>query len=122
MMSYRDEKRTYTAVFAGLLALLILSVGLAQFDFGAWNTALAIGISGAKAALIAMFFMHVRGSSGLTKVTAAAGLLWLTFMFVLTLADYRTRGWETGNVRGFYEQTLDRAELREATSGETKEP
>ena len=98
-------------VFIALLILLALSVVAAQFHFGAWNTFIAIGISGVKALLIALVFMHVWDSTRLVKLTAMAGLLWLAFMFVLTMADYRTRGWASGNVRGFYEQTLDRAEL-----------
>jgi hypothetical protein len=35
-----------------------------------------------------LFFMHVKYSSPLIKLTAACGFVWLLFMFGLTFADY----------------------------------
>ncbi len=40
--------------------------------------------------------MHVRYSSRLTQVIVAAGVLWLIIMLTFTLADYMTRGWDSG--------------------------
>jgi cytochrome c oxidase subunit 4 len=37
--------------------------------------------------------MHLKYSSRLTWVFAAAGFVWLVLMIGLTLADFDTRGW-----------------------------
>lgn len=42
----------------------------------------------------AVFFMHLRHSSTLTKMIVASGVFWLLIMLTLTLADYLTRGWQ----------------------------
>ena len=42
--------------------------------------------------LIALFFMHLRGSSRFLHLTATAGVLWLLLMLALTLSDYLSRG------------------------------
>jgi cytochrome c oxidase subunit 4 len=58
-----------------------------------FNFALAMAIAATKATLIALFFMHARFSSRLIQMFAAAGLLWLGIMIVLTLGDFLGRGW-----------------------------
>ena len=40
-----------------------------------------------------LFFMHVRHSSGLTKITVVAGLFWLGILIALTVGDYASRSW-----------------------------
>lgn len=44
-----------------------------------------------KAALILLFFMHIRYSTPLIWLVAGAGFLWLAILFGLTFADYLTR-------------------------------
>jgi hypothetical protein len=39
-----------------------------------------------------LFFMHVRYSSGLTKIVVLAGFFWLAIMLTFTMSDYFTRG------------------------------
>jgi cytochrome c oxidase subunit 4 len=79
-------------VFAALLGLLALTVEAARHDLGRWNWLAALLIAAVKALLIALFFMHVRQSTTLTKMVVAAGIAWLAIMFTLSLADYWTRG------------------------------
>ncbi len=43
-----------------------------------------------------LYFMHVRHSTRLTKITVVAGFLWLAILFGLTLSDYFTRGFLGG--------------------------
>ena len=43
--------------------------------------------------LVALFFMHVRHSSALTKLILVGALLWLGIMLGFTMADFTTRGW-----------------------------
>lgn len=52
--------------------------------------ALAVAIT--KAIVIALFFMHIKGSSRLLHLAAVAGVIWLLFLISLTLGDYSTRG------------------------------
>ena len=85
--------RTYVLVCVALLVLTVLTYYASFLDLGPANIVLALFIAVSKAALIALFFMHVRYSSGLTRLTAFAGLLWLGILIVGTLDDFVTRGW-----------------------------
>ncbi len=81
----------YTHVTIGLFVLLGLTVGAAYIHFGPLNTAIAMLISTAKAALIILFFMHVQKANPLLRVFAFAGFFWLLIMLTMTLSDYLTR-------------------------------
>lgn len=83
----------YIAVFLALAVGTILTVVASRYDLGIWNTPIALGIAGVKAALVILFFMHVVHSSRLTWVVVIASFLWLGVLFVLTFADYLTRVW-----------------------------
>lgn len=76
-----------------LLAFLALTILVAHVDIGPFNTVVALSISTAKAALIILFFMHLRYSKPLVWVFALAGFFWLGIMLALALSDYLTRGW-----------------------------
>lgn len=85
--------KSYLAVFAALLALTALTTAIAFVDLGGvGNVAVALSIAIVKATLVALYFMHLRHSSRLTMVFAAAGIFWLGILFALTLSDYITRG------------------------------
>jgi cytochrome c oxidase subunit 4 len=58
-----------------------------------WNTVVGLGIAALKALLIALFFMHLRMSGGLTRLVGVAALLWLAILIAGTLDDLLTRGW-----------------------------
>ena len=81
----------YLLVFLALAAGTILTVIASRADLGIWNTPIALGIAGIKAALVILFFMHVIHSTRLTWVVILASVLWLAVLFVLTFADYLTR-------------------------------
>jgi cytochrome c oxidase subunit 4 len=81
-------------VFVVLMLLLALTVAAARVDFGRLNPVIAMGIAVVKAALIAIYFMHLRHALGLTRVFAFGATVWLIFGAALTFADYFTRGWE----------------------------
>jgi len=85
------SKRTYYTVTAALFLLLGATVGVSFLPLGAFSVAAALMIAGAKAALIVLFFMHVRYSSQLTMLVAAAGFFWLVILFFFTFSDYVTR-------------------------------
>jgi cytochrome c oxidase subunit 4 len=85
--------KLYIAVFVALLALTGVTVWAAGQDFGAYNTAVAVGIAVTKATLVILFFMHVRWGGKLVQLFVASGFIWLLIMIAITLADYVSRGW-----------------------------
>ncbi len=90
--------RLYASVFAGLLALTALTVGISFFDLGGgrlhlMNAFAAISIAVAKALLVVLYFMHVRYGSRLTWVFVGAGVFWMLILITLTMSDILTRQW-----------------------------
>src|ERR1044072_4772658 len=97
-MAHETTKRTYYIIFAALMALLVVTVGAAFIPWGSRiGIVIAMAVAIVKAVLVVMYFMHVKGSSGLTKVFVVAGLAWLAILMGITLADYNSRKWLTGN-------------------------
>jgi len=97
--------KTYLGIFVALLALTALTTGVAFVDFGELhtgiglvdviplNTVVALTIALVKMLLVILFFMHVKYSSGLTKIVVMTGFLFLAILVSLTLADELTRHW-----------------------------
>jgi cytochrome c oxidase subunit 4 len=80
-------------VDAVLVVLALLTVGLAHVDLRGWNSAVALGIAGVKALLIALYFMEMRLAGPLPRLVGGASVVWLGFLMVGTLDDLLTRGW-----------------------------
>lgn len=85
--------RTYSFAGIALLVLLALTIAVAYVRLGPLNTPVAMMISLLKAAIILLFFMHVRYSRPVLWLFVGAGFFWLSIMFALALSDYLTRGW-----------------------------
>jgi cytochrome c oxidase subunit 4 len=85
--------RTYYGVFAGLVALTVLTVGMSFLELGTWHLAVGVSIGCVKAVLVALFFMHLIHSSKLMRLVVVAALFWLGILMTLTLTDYLTRHW-----------------------------
>ena len=92
MSEHVDSLKTYVLVFAGLIILTVVTTAVAFVDLGRFSIAAALGIATCKMLLVAMWFMHVRHSSRLTKLVLLGALLWLAIMLVFTMADVMTRG------------------------------
>ena len=75
------------AVFAALIVLTVLTVAATGIDLGAGNLWMAMGIATAKAALVALYFMHLRYDRPLYALIFVTGLLILCLFFSLTLLD-----------------------------------
>jgi len=88
-----DSVRTYTVVWLALLVLTATTTYVASINLGPYNTVVAMLIAVAKMLLVALFFMHVRHSTRLTRLVVSGGLFWLAILICLTLADVMTRGW-----------------------------
>jgi cytochrome c oxidase subunit 4 len=83
----------YFAIFAALMVLTFVTVWISTVNLGVFNTPVALAIAITKATLVILFFMHVIHSTRLTWVVVIGAFLWLAVAFVLTFADYLTRGW-----------------------------
>ncbi|HEX4054024.1 MAG TPA: cytochrome C oxidase subunit IV family protein [Tepidisphaeraceae bacterium] len=81
----------YLLIYCLLMALLVSTVIAATFDMGRWNVVAALTIAVLKALLVILFFMHIRHSSRLTWIFAAAAFLWLGLLLGLTMTDYTSR-------------------------------
>lgn len=83
--------QTYFKVWGALLALLLLTIGVAFVNLGPFNLPVALGIAVIKALLIVRIFMHIKGGAPVLHVAAVAGVLWLSILLGLTMNDYVTR-------------------------------
>jgi cytochrome c oxidase subunit 4 len=93
MAEHVVPRSVYYAVFAALMVLTGLTVWVAYLDLGFLNVAVALGIAVTKAALVVLYFMHVRYGTRLTWVVVSSGFFWLGILIVLGLSDYLSRGW-----------------------------
>jgi cytochrome c oxidase subunit 4 len=87
------QPKIYIRTCVALLVLLAVTWSVAYVDLGPFNLIVVLAVAMTKAILIALFFMHVKGSSRLLHLAAVAGVVWLLFLISLTLSDYFTRGW-----------------------------
>ena len=88
--------KVYFAIFAALMVLTAVTVAVAYVDLGALNTFVALAVAVTKATLVILFFMHVKYSSRLTKITVVMSLFFVVILFAETLMDYATRGMPDG--------------------------
>lgn len=78
---------------AALMLLLALTWIIGYINLGMFNVIIALAIAITKALLVALFFMHIKGSSRLLHLAMTVGVIWLLIMLSFTLTDYLTRGW-----------------------------
>jgi len=93
MATTTHPTKVYWKNCATLMALFALTWSIGYVDLGLFNLVVALAIAITKALLVAMFFMHIKGSSRILHLAAAVGVIWLIIMLSLTLGDYFTRGW-----------------------------
>ena len=91
--SHEGARTTYYIVFGALLVFTGTTVFAAFQDLGIFNAPVALAIATIKAVLVVLFFMHVKDSSRLTKITVTAGVFWLCILLGLTMTDFITRPW-----------------------------
>ena len=93
MSEHIDSVKTYVLVFLGLIFLTVATTAVAFVDLGAFSIVAALAIAVCKALLVALFFMHVRHSTRLTRLVVLGGLMWLAILLLLTMGDMMSRGW-----------------------------
>ena len=93
----------YGIIVGCLLVFTALTVWASFIDLGEtplpfglvlhWNPVVALAIACTKMMLVVLFFMHVKYSTKLTKLTVFAGLFTFLTLIAMTLTDYVTRAW-----------------------------
>jgi len=85
---------TYVVIWIALLVGTALTVFAAHINLGPFNAAVALTIATAKALLVVLFFMHLRGASEkLLKLVVISTVFFLLILLALAMADYGTRLW-----------------------------
>jgi len=92
MTEHIDSTKTYVLVFVALVSLTVLTTAVAFVNLGDFSVVAALAIAVCKMLLVALFFMHVRHSTQLTKLVLAGAMVWLGILILLTLTDFATRG------------------------------
>ena len=92
MSGHVSPVSVYFTIFMALMVMTGLTVAAAYVNLGIFNPAVALAIAIFKATLVILYFMHVKYSSHLTKLTVAVGLFFLIILLTLTLVDYASRG------------------------------
>ena len=95
--------RIYLTILLCLLLATGLTVWASYIDLGEWhiaqgitlfwNPVVALAIAATKMILVVLFFMHVKYSTRLTKLTVGAGIFTFLVLIGMTLSDYWTRAW-----------------------------
>jgi len=85
--------RIYVTILISLLIGTGLTVWASFIDLGPWNPVIALAIATSKAMLVVLFFMHIKYSTKLTKLTVFAGVFMFLVLVSMTLSDYISRAW-----------------------------
>ncbi|HEY1804081.1 MAG TPA: cytochrome C oxidase subunit IV family protein [Terracidiphilus sp.] len=93
----------YGVILCCLLMATALTAGMSYIDLGQWqiapgltlfwNPVVALAIACTKMTLVVLFFMHVKYSRKLTKLTVASGFFLFLVLIGMTMCDYFTRAW-----------------------------
>jgi cytochrome c oxidase subunit IV len=92
MSGHVAPKSMYYTIFLLLMVLTFVTWAITYVDLGEFNLILALAVAVTKAMLVIIYFMHMKWSPKLFKVTIGASVFFLMIMFALTLSDYLSRG------------------------------
>ncbi|HEY4885737.1 MAG TPA: cytochrome C oxidase subunit IV family protein [Myxococcales bacterium] len=92
----RDDQHAHSAVpyFAVWIALLFftaLTYMTGKQHLGTWALAIALTIACTKSALVALIFMHLKDSSGTTRLVFVTSLVFVALLLFFTVSDVATR-------------------------------
>jgi cytochrome c oxidase subunit 4 len=85
--------KTYALIFGVLMLGTALTVIASELPLGIFNAPIAIAIACTKAVFVVLFFMHVKYSSKLVKLTVSAGFFTFFVLVMMTMLDYVSRAW-----------------------------
>jgi cytochrome c oxidase subunit 4 len=85
--------KIYLTVVLILLVMTATTVAASYAEMGIFNPVVALAIAAFKMILVVLFFMQVKYSTKLTKLTVGAGVFTFIILVGMTLSDYMTRAW-----------------------------
>ena len=86
-----DAPATLFIVYALVIGLALANIGLSSLGLGKFALPLQLAIGSVQAGLVAYYFMHLRQGDKVVILTALSSIFWMGILFVLFLADYKTR-------------------------------
>jgi cytochrome c oxidase subunit 4 len=86
---------TLSIAWVCLLILTVATYLTWKGSFGMWGEVANFAIAVAKASLVTIVFMEIRGSNYRARFAALAGLVWLAILAGLIASDYATRDWHS---------------------------
>lgn len=90
----------YIAIFAALVVLTLITVGASYVHLGAANLAVAVVIASIKAALVVLFFMHLRWDSKFNALIFVCSLGFIGIFFAYTFSDTEHRNDQYDDAQG----------------------
>jgi cytochrome c oxidase subunit IV len=81
----------YVGVLSVLLIGTVITVWVAQFDFGAMNTVIAMLVATVKASFVLGFFMHLKYDNMMNRVIFGSAFFFLFLLVAFSVADIWTR-------------------------------
>ena len=93
MSEHIVSPKIYVAIFVALIIFTGATYGIALINLGPFNALVAIVIAMIKSMLVILFFMHVKYSPKMTKVTIISGFFFLIILLGLSMTDYISRPW-----------------------------
>ncbi len=79
--------KTLLTVAGALILLTVLTVAMTAVDTGAWEIWVSMGIASFKAALVALYFMHLRYDKSFNGLVFVTALVCLAIFLGFTLYD-----------------------------------
>ena len=83
--------KIYLSVLVSLLFLTVITVAVAQVDFGVFNSFFAMLIATLKAGLVLLYFMHLKYDSKIYWVIFAGAVFFVLTLFFFSKLDIITR-------------------------------
>lgn len=81
----------YFGVFGALIVGTIVTVWVAEYDFGNWNTVIAMLVASIKATFVLLFFMHLKYDNNMNRAIFGSGFFFLVVLLAFSVADIYTR-------------------------------
>jgi cytochrome c oxidase subunit IV len=82
-------------VYLGVLGILLLgtviTVAVAQFDFGSMNTVIAMLVATIKASFVLLYFMHLRYDNNMNRAIFGSAFFFLLILIAFSVTDIYTR-------------------------------
>ncbi|HEX5660187.1 MAG TPA: cytochrome C oxidase subunit IV family protein [Polyangiales bacterium] len=101
---------TYVGIFAALVTLTLITVGLSRIHLGDYNFFIAVVVATIKAGLVATYFMHLKDDNRFNVLLFVGSLIFMGVFFIYTMNDTQHRGqWDESYGTKVYAPTGEEA-------------